>query len=458
MTLLRPPINTSVGSASINTSIATAYGVAYEGGAQADVSHVKLMSCYFAMLGVTLFWLVTLTKYSQKPGCLPWCLTFTVISLVLASKLFSGQIHRTHGLTGGSVQKESRILVETLTSIYALTSLAICLAFLNTHWFVIDRTVLTQQMIEIELSPLASAPMPDQQAHAARPASRPASRSAALTKAQPVLSRMPKIAAVVGTATTRITPPKAISPAPASTASASLQPAKQLTVASAHPHSTKQATVASARTQPTKQTSDRTILTTSPFAPSASTKLANRTAGPPAVASSSKQLPMVTPLRSLLPVGKLSQGRHVSRAQSGSSFFMEEVPPAQLVEVRETDNSTPATFRSAANSTEAADNASLLAEYLRELHRIIKAAWSPPRDTTRSTEILFRIKRSGELALVKVLRSSGDTDSDESAINAVTTAAPFKPLPAGYSLAGLDVDYTFNFTADRLTEVGSGYR
>jgi TonB family protein len=356
------------------------------------------MGCYFAMLGVTLFWLATLTRYAQKPGCLAWCLTFTFISFVLAIRLFLEQIKWTQ--YGLEQAQESRSLMETITAAYALASLAICVAFINTQWYMIDRTVLTQQTIEIELSPLPT-------------------NSQRIPLAKQPSHTVQKL-------------PVAKSP-PATTSAPALHPAV-------------------VKPSPVKP------FIPSPMAPPIASKT-NTLPAPVHNNAAQKTVGIVTPLRSipLPPVSTRAVSRHTQRVSTGSSFFMEEVAPAQLVEVHETEKSAAPALRSPTTNPGEAVNVSVLAEYLRELHRIIKNAWTPPHDVTRSAEIIFRVKRSGELALIRVVKSSGDVDADESAINAITASAPFKPLPPAYSLGSLDIDYTFNYTSDKLTEVGSGY-
>jgi outer membrane biosynthesis protein TonB len=44
-----------------------------------------------------------------------------------------------------------------------------------------------------------------------------------------------------------------------------------------------------------------------------------------------------------------------------------------------------------------------------------------------------------------VLHSSGSQDNDNSAINAVRSAAPFKPLPYEYNGSYVDIQFSFDY-------------
>jgi TonB family protein len=136
---------------------------------------------------------------------------------------------------------------------------------------------------------------------------------------------------------------------------------------------------------------------------------------------------------------------------------MEEVQPPELVEIvnNEGDQSFNL-WQPGGNSTSGSGAHSELTNYLKELNRKIRRAWSPPRGQSRRAEILFRIKRSGTLALLRVLRSSGDPQADEAALQAITASSPFGGLPADYKLSYIDVAYKFNYTVDQLSEVTGG--
>jgi TonB family protein len=136
---------------------------------------------------------------------------------------------------------------------------------------------------------------------------------------------------------------------------------------------------------------------------------------------------------------------------------LEEVAPPEMVEL--TDNQgdkSSESFQSGGRSKGGTGAPSTLVTYLKELHRRIKHAWTPPFGETRSAEILFRLKRNGSLSSIKLMASSGDNDADSEAMHAIATCAPFKALPKDYPADYLDLQYTFNYKADELSEVASG--
>src|SRR5205823_2778325 len=93
-----------------------------------------------------------------------------------------------------------------------------------------------------------------------------------------------------------------------------------------------------------------------------------------------------------------------------------------------------------------------ISDYLKDLHRRIKNAWSPPRGQPRTARVLFRIKKDGGLSLIRITLSSGDPDTDQAAIQAVRQAANRK-LPEQFSAEFLDVQYTFSYNLDQIQEV-----
>jgi hypothetical protein len=134
--------------------------------------------------------------------------------------------------------------------------------------------------------------------------------------------------------------------------------------------------------------------------------------------------------------------------------LLEEVAPPEMVELvnNEGDHSLDL-WQAGGRSTGGSGAPSNLMEYLKELNRKIKAAWNPPRGETRRAEIYFRIGKSGQLLLVKVIKTSADPKSDQAAIQAVSQSAPFKRLPHDYLPDYIDVQYDFNYNVDRLSEI-----
>jgi TonB family protein len=145
-----------------------------------------------------------------------------------------------------------------------------------------------------------------------------------------------------------------------------------------------------------------------------------------------------------------SQASRRARAQP----VLEEVAPPEMVEITDNqgDNGTES-WQPGGHSAGGTGRKNQLVSYLKELHRRIKHAWTPPGGETRQAEILFRIKRSGSLASIKLVNSSGDSDADESAMHAIAACSPFQPLPNDFPAQYLDLQYTFNYSVDELSEV-----
>ena len=135
--------------------------------------------------------------------------------------------------------------------------------------------------------------------------------------------------------------------------------------------------------------------------------------------------------------------------------FFEEVQQPELVELIENDGKQDATtiFTSGGKSQGGTGAANELSTYMKELHHKIKTSWSPPRGQSRRARVLFRIRHDGTLAFTRIAVSSGDDDTDIAAVTAITQAVGAHPLPDHYKEAYLDVEYTFNYSADEIREV-----
>lgn len=151
----------------------------------------------------------------------------------------------------------------------------------------------------------------------------------------------------------------------------------------------------------------------------------------------------------------ISPGVRSEQSRSSSqSMFMEESSPVELFEV--VDNEGDAgieIFQAGGRSTGGKGAPSSLQDYLKLLHKRIKRAWSPPNGDPRVAQILFRITKAGKLKQIRLVRSSGNSDCDEAAMNAISACAPFKGLPADFPSDCLDIKYTFNYKVDSLSEV-----
>jgi len=84
--------------------------------------------------------------------------------------------------------------------------------------------------------------------------------------------------------------------------------------------------------------------------------------------------------------------------------------------------------------------------YMRELQRRIKMNWNPPKgNESKRVVLLFKIAKDGRLLSCSVFKSSGLPNADKAALDAVKLTAPFKPLPAEYKGASIDIQFTFDY-------------
>lgn len=84
--------------------------------------------------------------------------------------------------------------------------------------------------------------------------------------------------------------------------------------------------------------------------------------------------------------------------------------------------------------------------YMRELQRRIKMNWEPPIEgRDKVVEILFKVAKDGSLLSYEIQKSSGITEVDRAAVNAIKLTAPFRPLPEEYKGQTLEILFTFDY-------------
>jgi len=84
--------------------------------------------------------------------------------------------------------------------------------------------------------------------------------------------------------------------------------------------------------------------------------------------------------------------------------------------------------------------------YMRELQRRIKRNWHPPRgNESKKVVLLFKVSRDGRLLRLNINKSSGLSDADDAALEAVKMSAPFRPLPPEYQGSDIDIQFTFDY-------------
>ncbi len=75
-----------------------------------------------------------------------------------------------------------------------------------------------------------------------------------------------------------------------------------------------------------------------------------------------------------------------------------------------------------------------ISPYMQDLYSRIKRVWLPPRQRYGPVIVHFKIKKDGSLLMadLRIEKSSGNMDADQSARGAVVNAAPFQPLPDNF--------------------------
>ena len=92
--------------------------------------------------------------------------------------------------------------------------------------------------------------------------------------------------------------------------------------------------------------------------------------------------------------------------------------------------------------------------YMLELQRRIKRNWHPPRgNESKRVVLLFKVSRDGRLLSLRTVDSSGNSESDSAALDAVKVSAPFRPLPPEYRGQDIDIQFTFDYN---VFSIGGG--
>lgn len=83
--------------------------------------------------------------------------------------------------------------------------------------------------------------------------------------------------------------------------------------------------------------------------------------------------------------------------------------------------------------------------YMSALQRKIKRSWKPPRGSESNRIVVtFSVVSDGSLSDLKLLQASGDPEANLAAMQAVSRAAPFDPLPPG-SAPTVEIEFTFDY-------------
>ncbi|MCS7031656.1 MAG: TonB family protein [Gloeomargarita sp. SKYG116] len=92
-----------------------------------------------------------------------------------------------------------------------------------------------------------------------------------------------------------------------------------------------------------------------------------------------------------------------------------------------------------------------LGPYLSNLRRRVQQNWRPRApDQQRQTVVGFTVNRNGQIANLRVLRSSGSPQTDAETLEAIQRAAPFGPLPEQFAYNQLEIEFTFNIYVNNV--------
>lgn len=84
--------------------------------------------------------------------------------------------------------------------------------------------------------------------------------------------------------------------------------------------------------------------------------------------------------------------------------------------------------------------------YMRELQRRIKMNWSPVAGSEEHTvDVMFKVAKDGRLLSYEIQKSSGISEVDRAAVQAIEFTAPFRPLPDGFKEDSVDIQFTFDY-------------
>jgi len=86
-----------------------------------------------------------------------------------------------------------------------------------------------------------------------------------------------------------------------------------------------------------------------------------------------------------------------------------------------------------------------ISSYLKQLQQRVKQQWLPGlSQSSRRTVLNFTINRSGQVTNLQIAQTSGFSVTDKGAFNAIQRAAPFAPLPTGYTKKYIQIQFTFD--------------
>jgi TonB family protein len=97
-----------------------------------------------------------------------------------------------------------------------------------------------------------------------------------------------------------------------------------------------------------------------------------------------------------------------------------------------------------------------IGSYLQQLQQQVRQQWIPGiTQSSHRTVVYFVVSRSGQVSGLRIARPSGSNAIDRAALSAIQRAAPFAPLPTGYSSNYINIQFTFNINVSGELELWS---
>ena len=93
-------------------------------------------------------------------------------------------------------------------------------------------------------------------------------------------------------------------------------------------------------------------------------------------------------------------------------------------------------------------------QYMNNMQHTVKANWNPKTNTKNSTQVVlkYRIHKNGEISDIGVVKSSGNKELDNTAIEAVKKSSPLAELPDALPKNYVDVNFSFDYNIFRGNE------
>jgi len=98
-----------------------------------------------------------------------------------------------------------------------------------------------------------------------------------------------------------------------------------------------------------------------------------------------------------------------------------------------------------------AANVVLTDPYLTSVEHRVEKHWHPDNASSGSTACAFVIGKMGDVAHVRLVKSSGNALFDQAAIKAIDSSIPFKPVPKRLDTMSVKITFDKDATTKKLT-------